>query len=184
MSLTNNLPNAPNIIKAIENGHGQKPINFNEFENSLPSRVGIHEKFVPNAGLHLGFMPFFLVENLVIPLQSNGLKSNTAEEMPNFDHLTEFVRDHFTKNGLFPIETIEVAGPNSAQFMHNIGGPPSSPPSLNTIPKFMLDRFISVRKTKDALLRDASRRNTGSPLVYRHRIMPNGPNEDGLLATT
>ena len=124
MSPSKNLPSILSPIKTIENGHGQRPTNFKKFENSLRSPVGIHEKFVPNVGLHLGFMPLLLVEHLVVPLHPNGPKSNISEEMPNFDHLAEFVRDPFTKNCLFSIETIKVAGSNSAQFVHNIGGPP------------------------------------------------------------
>ena len=146
--------------------------------------MGIHEKFVPNVGLHLGFMPLLLVEHLVVPLHPNGPKSNTSEEMPNFDHLAELVRDPFTKNCLFSIETIKVAGSNSAQFVHNIGGPPLNPPSLYTLPKLVLEPFTSVGKTKDLLFGDASRRNTGSPIIHRHRLVPNGPNEGDSFPTT
>jgi hypothetical protein len=69
--------------------------------------------YIPNARLHLGFMPLFLVEHLVIPLHPNGPKGSPTEEMPNFNHLAGFVRDPFTEKGLLPIEAIKVAGPNS-----------------------------------------------------------------------
>ena len=97
-----------------ENSHGQKPNNFNKLKDPLPCRGGIHEEFVPNAGLILGFMPLFLIKHLVVPFHPNGPKRNTLEKMPNFDQFAEFVRDYFAKNRLFPIETIKVAGPDSA----------------------------------------------------------------------
>ena len=68
--------------------------------------------------------------------------------------------------------------------MYNIGGPPPSSPRLNAIPKLVFDRLTSIGNAKFALFGDASRHNTGSPFVHRNRLMPNGPDERGLIATT
>ena len=146
--------------------------------------MGIHEKGIPDVSLHLRFMPLFLVENLVVSFNPNRPKSGPTEEVPNFSHLPKLEWNSFTEDALLPIEAIKVAGSNSTKLMHNVSSPSPCPPSLNTIPKLVFYRFTSVRKAKDTLLGDASRRNSGSPLVNRHRLMPNRPNEGGLLAAT
>ena len=128
-------------------------------------------------------MPLLLIEHLVVPFKPNGPKCNPPEKMPNFDQFADFVRDPLAKKRLFPIETIEVPGPNSAKFVHNEGGPPPSSPRLNAIPKLVFNRFTRIGKAKDALFGDASRRYAGSPFVNRDRLMPNRPNKGGLLAT-
>jgi hypothetical protein len=87
--------------------------NLNKLEYPLPCRVGVHDEGIPNARLHLRLMPLFLVEHLVVPLHPNGPKGNPTKEMPNFNHLAEFIRDPFTEDGLLPIEAIKVTGPNS-----------------------------------------------------------------------
>jgi hypothetical protein len=83
---------------------------------------------------------------------------------------------------LFPIETIVIAGPNSTKFVHDEGSPSPSSPGLDAIPKLMFHRFTSVRHTKNTLLGYRSRCNSRPPLINRHRLMPNRPNEGGLFA--
>ena len=146
--------------------------------------MGIHEKGILNARLHLGFMPLFLVEHLVIPLNPNGPNSSPPKEMPNFDHLTELKRDPFTKECLLPIEAIKMVGSHPTKLMHNVGSQSPSPTCLNAIPKLMFHRLASVREAKDTLFGDANRCNSDSLFVHRHRLMPNRPNKMGFLTAT
>ena len=146
--------------------------------------MGIHEEGIPNTSLHLIFMPLFLVEHLVILFHPNSPKSGPTEEMPNFGHLPELKRNPFTKDPLHPIEAIKVAGSHPAKLMHNVSSPSPSPTCLNAIPKLGFHRFASVREAKDTLLGNASRCNSGSLFIHRHRLMPNRPNKGGFLTAT
>ena len=178
------MSSTPSPIKGLKECQSRESTNLNKLKHPLPRRVGIHEKGIPNAGLHLRFMPLLLVKDLIISFNPNSPKGGTPEEVPNFGHLPKLERDSFTEDALLPIEAIKVAGSNPTKLMHNESGPSPCPPSLNTIPNFVFYRFTSVRKAKNTLLGDASRCNSGSPLVNRHCLMPNRPNESGLLATT
>ena len=89
--------------------------------------------------LELRLMPLRLIKDLVVPFDPNSPKSNAPEEVPNFDHFTIFLGDSFPEQGLLPIEAIIVVSSNPTKFMHNKCGPSPRPPSLNVIPKFMLD---------------------------------------------
>jgi hypothetical protein len=152
VSSTKNIPSAPSVVKALEQGHRRKGTNLDVLEDTLPRRLGIKDEFVPNAVFNPRFMPLFMVKHFVIAFNPNRPKGNASKEVPNFGLRAILIRDPFPKESLFPIEAIVVARVNPTKFMHDISSPPPCPPSLNTIPKFMLDRLASVRKAKNALL--------------------------------
>ena len=129
-----------------------------------------------------GFIPLFVVKNLVVVLNLNGPKSNAPKKMPNFTFGPILPRDPFPEKSLFPIETIEVARPNPAKYLNNVGGPPPRPSCLNAFPKFMFNRLASVREAKNTLFRYRCRSHPGPPLIHRYRFVPYGPNESGFFS--
>ena len=118
----------------------------------LPRRLGIHDKFIPNAVLNPSFMPLLVVKDLIVALNLNSPKSDAPKEMPNFNLGAILLRKSFPKECLFPIETIVVTCSHSTKFLHDEGGPPPSSPCLDAVPKFMLDRLTCAGKTKNTLL--------------------------------
>lgn len=91
-------------------------------------------------------MSSFVVENFVIAFNPNSRKDNTSQEVPNFAHLPIPFRIFFSEQGLSPTESVVIAGPDPAKFMHDVGGLPPNPPGLDTIPKLVCDRFTSIKK--------------------------------------
>ena len=84
----------------------------------------------------------------------NGPKCDTSKEVPNGGLFTKKNRDHFLEQSLFLIEAIVVTGSHFTKLMHNECSPLSNSPDLDTIVKFMLDRFDCLGHTKDTLLRN------------------------------
>ena len=85
-----------------------------------------------------------MVKHFVIAFNPNGPKSNASKKVPNFDLRATLLGEPFPKERLFPIEGIVVARTNPTKFMHDVGGPPPCPPSLDAIPKFVLDRLTTL----------------------------------------
>ena len=104
-------------------------------------------------------------------------KINAPKEVPNFDIFAIFLRNPFPEDDLFPIKAVIIAGLDPTKFVHNEHGPSPRPPSLNTIPKLMLNRFAHVGKANDALLGDRGMHNASPPFINGHCFMPNKPYE-------
>jgi hypothetical protein len=94
---------------------------------------------------------------VVIAFDPDGPKRNTPKEVPNFHLFAIFW------GNLFPSS-------NFAKFMHNKRGPPPCPPSLNAIPKFILDRLVCAREAKNILLGYWSHHNASPPLIYNNNV--------------
>ena len=118
----------------------------------LPSHSGANDEFIPNSLLDLGLVSLFMLEHFIVTFNPNGLKHNAPKEVPNFDHFTKLLGGFFPKHHLFPIEVIIVARSNPTKFMHNERAPSPCPPCLDTVPKFMFDRFISIREAKKCIV--------------------------------
>ena len=58
--------NSLSLLKACEEGFGMKDTNLNEFNNSLSSPLGVHDKVVPNEVINFGFMSLALVKYLLV----------------------------------------------------------------------------------------------------------------------
>ena len=59
--------------------------------------------------------------------------------MPHFNFCRELLLDPFTKEYLLLVEAIVVAGIRPIKFMHDKSNPPPYPPSLDAVPKLVLD---------------------------------------------
>ena len=123
--------------------------------------------------LHLRLVLLFMVKNLVIPFNPNNPKRNASKKMSYFDHLTKLLRDPLTKHCLFPNEIIIILSPHPAKLVHDTSSSSPRPPSLDTIPKLMLNGFDSVRETKHALLRKGCLCDAGPPLINGNRFVSN-----------
>ena len=148
VSSTKNAPRSPGFVEALKHSHGRKTVDLNLFKHPLPSHSGVNDEFIPNSLLDLGLVPLSMVEHFIITLNPNGPKRSAPKEVPNFDHFTKLFGDPFPKHHLFPIKVIIVARFNPTKFMHNECGPSPCPPSLDTIPKFVFDRFTSIQAGK------------------------------------
>lgn len=83
MPPTKDVPRTPRAIKLLEHGHCKKTTNLDMFDHLVPSRLGIHDEFIPNSELDLRFVPLFTVEHFVIAL--NGTKRDAPKEVPDFN---------------------------------------------------------------------------------------------------
>ena len=70
-----------------------------------------------------------------------------------------------------------ILGLYPANFMHDTNNPSSCPPSLDTIPKLMLNGFASIRETKHALPRNGSRCDARPPLINHDCFVINWPHK-------
>ena len=62
------LSGFPSLLKAFEEGFGQVGTNHNKFNHPSPNYIGVHNEVIPNKVFNLGFMPFFLLNTLLLHL--------------------------------------------------------------------------------------------------------------------
>ena len=57
--------------------------NFNLFKHPIPCCPSVHDEFIPDVMLDFGFLPLFVIEHLVIALDSNSPKCKVPKDVPN-----------------------------------------------------------------------------------------------------
>lgn len=72
----------------------------------------------------LGLVQLLLVEHPIITLHPNCPKHNVAKEVSNLDALHKVLTNSFSKESLFPMETIIVACPSPTKLVHVVSRPP------------------------------------------------------------
>lgn len=106
------MPNTPSLVETLKRAFGQEGTNLDILKHPLPSWLGVQNKIIPNEVFSLRVKPLFLFEHMIITLNPNNPKSNAMEKVPNVNFLTEFLRNHHPKEGLFHVEVIIISGPD------------------------------------------------------------------------
>lgn len=111
----------------------------------------VHDKVVPNEVFDLGFMPSYLVKDLLIPLSLNCPKGDPPRRCQIETHLTNFW-GFFHQRGLASNESCHSCQSQTPlELMHNEGSPPPQCLSLNAIPSFVFNRSTSVEEANETL---------------------------------
>jgi len=82
--------------------------------------------------------------------------------MPYPNPFDKFIIIFFSKDGLFPAETIIIAHSYATKIVHDRSDPSPGSPKLDAIPKVVFDRYIGVREANYTQFGDGSQANTGS----------------------
>lgn len=106
---------APQVwLKPLKRALAENALILAYFNHSLPSHHGVQKEVILDEVFDHTFMPSFLAKHMVITLNPKSPKNNATEEVPNLHFLGKLLRSSLPKEGLFPMKTILITGPDPA----------------------------------------------------------------------